>query len=179
MSIDEALARRAWFAGARWARGGPLSETAITAAFDAWWSSLRLPSDQVPHDAPSWWYGRWSSAVRALHDHRGKRVENPALDTLLLDGGYAPRRRGLDAGKNGAARRTVVTSNGDVYTILAWWDRMQGDGTDGNACFIVRGDHAYSSEALVQAFPLHFPRQALQLAAAGVRLHVARDEENP
>lgn len=178
MRIDEALARRAWFAGAQWARGGPLAETAASSAFEAWWTSLQSPSDQVPHDAPSWWYGRWLSTGRALHDHRGRLVENPALDTLPLDGGYAPRRGSSEPRPNGAFRRTVVASNGDVYTILAWWDRMQGDGTDGNACFVVRGAHAYSSEALVLAFPLHFPRQALQLAAAGVRLHEAHDEED-
>ncbi len=176
MSTDETIARRAWIAGAQWARSGPLSETAATSAFDAWWASLRPPPEEVPHDAPSWWFGRWSGTARSLHDRRGRPAENPALDTLPLDGTYAPRHANPAGREQGVFRRSVVASNGDVYTIIAWWDRTQGDGTDGNACFVVRGDHAYASDAMVRAFPLHFPRQALQLAAVGVELREARDD---
>lgn len=177
MSMDETIARRAWFAGARWARGVPLSDATATAAFEVWWASLRPAPDQVPRDAPSWWYGRWSGPGRQLYDRNGRPAENPALQTLPLDGGYAPRRPRPNDRQQGEFRRTVVASNGDVYTILAWWDRAQGDGTDGNACFVVRGDHAYSSAAMTDALPLHFPRQALQLAAAGVELREGHEED--
>ncbi len=174
MSMDEAFARRAWLAGARWARGGQKLPKAASAAFDAWWGSARpLPPQvpQVPDDAPSWWYGHWSEPGRCLYDHRGRPVENPALDTLPLDGGYAPKRAPRGASPQGEFRRVVITSNGDVYTILAWWDRSQGDFcADGNSCFIVRGTHAYASEALVDAFPRHFPRQAIMLAASAIAL---------
>lgn len=150
-------------------------------AFDAWWtreqasaaharaSAAREQASGVPGDAPSWWYGRGPEGERRLYDRHGP-ARRPALDTLPLDGGYAPWCR-LDERRRGRFRLGVVTSNGDVYTILSWWD-LSRDGAhlDAGACFIVRGDHAYSSAAMVAAFPLHFPGQAIALAAAGVEL---------
>jgi hypothetical protein len=189
----ESIARRAWIAGASWASVSSLEGDPAT-AFEAWWARENPPPEEVPDDAPSWWHGCWLEAGHYLHDRRGRTVENPALDTLPLDGGYAPRRHGgthevgvaaahkerrdrdrfhhkSDELPQGQFARTIVTSNGDVYTIISWWDRTQGD-TRGNcsSCFVVRGDHAYSSEAMVAALPRHFPKQAARLAAAGVQL---------
>jgi hypothetical protein len=97
---------------------------------------------------------------------------------LPLDGGYAPRHARPELRQQGQFKRSVVTSNGDVFTILGWWDRARGSADVGvSACFIVRGDYAFSSEAMVAAFPLHFPGQAIQLAAAGVELVEVACEE--
>ena len=178
VNADEAIARRAWIAAARWARGRRASEAAVASAFDAWWASIRPPpepperperSERIPDDAPSWWHGRGPELGRCLYDRQGRRTRNRALDTLPLDGGYAPSYDRPEDREQGRFRRTIVTSNGDVYTIIAWWEHIQDAGDwNGNACFVVRGDHAYSSAAMVAAFPLHFPGQAIQLAAAGV-----------
>jgi len=169
-SADQAIARRAWLAGVRWARGPRASEApAVSVAFDAWWTEVSKPSPsaRVPVGAPSWWYGRGSKIGRRLYDRRGP-AQHPALDTLPLDGGYAPRwSEDRPSAPRGQFKRTVVTSDGDVYTILSWWDDVHADSS---SCFIVRGDQAYSSEALLAVFPLHFPGQAIQLAAAGVQL---------
>jgi hypothetical protein len=195
LSAAETSARRAWLAAARWAHNrGDVPDDEVFAAFEAWWTAEHPPPEQVPDDAPSWWHGCWLEAGHYLHDRRGGTVQNPALDTLPLDGGYAPRRhRGTyqvvvtalskdrrarddlhnrsDELPQGQYARTIVTSNGDVYTILSWWDRTQGD-TRGNcsSCFIVHGRYAYSSAAMVAALPRHFPKQAARLAAAGVQL---------
>jgi len=164
------IARQAWLAGARWARdrrasAGVPDDAAAATAFDAWWPTFRPSPRRIPDDAPSWWYGLGPAPGRRLYDRRGGLAENRALDTLPLDGGYAPP--GED--QRGRFRRTVVTSNGDVYTIIAWWDRDEDDG-GGSSCFVVRGDHAYSSEAMVDAFGRHFPWQAARLAAVSVSL---------
>jgi hypothetical protein len=180
VSADETIARRAWLAAARWARGRGASETAASSAFDMWWMSLQPAFQRVADDAPSWWYGRGSEIGPGpcLYDRQGRPAQNRALDTLPLDGGYAPRHESPEQHLQGQFKRSVVTSNGDVFTIIGWWDRPQGSTIASiSSCFIVRGDHAYSSEALVTAFPLHFPGQAIQLAAAGVELvEVAREE---
>jgi len=141
----------------------------VTSAFDAWWTSVQPPFQRVPDDAPSWWHGRGSEFGYRLYDRRGP-AQHHALDTLPLAAGYAPQCR-MEDRRQCQFKRTVVTSNGDVYTILSWWDLGQDSAAvDVSSCFVVRGDHAYSSEALVEAFPLHFPAQAIQLAAAGGQL---------
>jgi hypothetical protein len=167
MSADEAIARRAWLAATRWARGRSASEAAASTAFDAWWTSLQPSSQRVSDDAPSWWYGRGSEIGSCLYDRQGRLAQNRALDILPLDTGYAPRYERPEQRQPGQFKHAVVTSNGDVFTIIAWWDRADAVTS---TCFIVRGDHAYSSAAMVAAFPLHFPGQAIQLAATGVEL---------
>jgi hypothetical protein len=161
---DEATACRAWLAGVRWARGRRPTEEAAAAAFAAWWVKARLPTQQVPDDAPSWWHGH-GAVGRRLYDQRGP-ADHRALDTLPLAGGYAPQLP-LAKRHQGQFKHSVVTSNGDVFTIIGWWDRS---GSNASSCFVVRGEHAYSSEAMVSAFQLHFPEQARRLAASGVQL---------
>ena len=168
MSGDQALARQAWLACARWSRGRRASEAVTRAAFDAWWASFQPSAQWVPEDAPSWWYGNGLPFGHRLYDRCGP-AEHPALDTLSLDGGYAPQY-GEEKRRLGQFKRTVVASNGDIFTILSWWNQEQDGTHKRSSCFIVRGDHAYSSEALITAFPLHFPGQAQQLAGAGVQL---------
>jgi len=128
----------------------------------------------VPDDAPSWWHGRGPELGHRLYDRRGP-AQHPALDTLPLAAGYAPQR--LEDRRQGRFKRTVVTSNGDVYTILSWWDPGQSSAYADASCFVVRGDHAYLSEAMVAAFPLHFPGQAIQLAATGGQLVEAAPQD--
>ena len=178
MSADKVLARRAWLAATRWARGRSTSEDAASTAFDAWWTSQQPSPQRVPDDAPSWWYGRGSEPGHRLYDRRGRLAQNRALDTLPLDGGYAPWQERPEHHRQGQFKRSVVTSNGDVFTILAWWDCAPG-GVDPvtSTCFIVRGDHAYVTEAMITALPIHFPGQALKLAAEGVDLVEVADEE--
>lgn len=178
MSADKGLARRAWLAATRWARGPATSEDAAATAFDAWWTSQQPSSQRVPDDAPSWWYGRGSEPDHRLYDRRGRLTQNRALDTLPLDGGYAPWHERPERRRPGEFKRSVVTSNGDVFTILAWWD-SEYSAVDPvtSTCFIVRGDHAYVSEAMITALPTHFPSQALKLAAAGVELVEVAHEE--
>lgn len=174
MSVDEVLARQAWLAAARWTRERltvqGASDDAAGRAFDAWWARFRPSPQRIPDDAPSWWHGHGPARGLRLYDRRGFLAKKPALDTLQLDGGYTPPRiEGEDT--QGQFLRTVVTSNGDVFTIISWWDRSHGDATeDSNSCFIVRGDHAFSSEAMIDAFMRHFPWQAAQLAGAHVQL---------
>jgi hypothetical protein len=171
MSANKVIARRAWLAAIRWARGRSTSENASSTAFNAWWMSLQPLSERVPDDAPSWWYGRGSEPGHRLYDRRGHLAQNRALDTLPLDGGYAPWHERPEQRQQGQFKRSVVTSNGDVFTILAWWDWAQGGANPvTSSCFIVRGDHAYGSAAMIAALPSHFPGQALRLAAAGVEL---------
>jgi hypothetical protein len=171
MSADKVLARRAWLAAIRWARGRSTSEDETTTAFDAWWMSLQPSSQRVPDDAPSWWYGSGPEPGHRLYDRRGRLAQNRALDTLPLDGGYAPWHERPERRQPGQFKRSVVTSNGDVFTILAWWDSAYSSIDPGTStCFIVRGDHAYESETMIAALPIHFPGQALKLAAAGIDL---------
>lgn len=152
--------------------------------------------DEIDDSTPSWWHGCWLRAGHFLWNRDGAHADDSPLAVLQLDGGYVPRRhRGtyalvalastLDYEKRrelgyksdelpqGQYLRSIVKLDGTIYTILAWWDRTQGDPRSAcNSCFIVRGDH--SAAMMLAAFPRHFPKQVERLAAAGVRLVEAR-----
>lgn len=183
---ERELARRAWFA----AREG------VSDTFEAWWLSEHPPGAPIADDARSWWHGCWLQAGHYLFNRRGRHADDSPLERLRLDGGYAPRRHrgtghlvrvGLvpraedrqrleyasDELPQGQFARSIEKLDEELYTILSWWDRTQGDTRSNcNSCFIVAGDH--TAEAMLAAFPRHFPRQAERLAAAGVALVEAR-----
>lgn len=111
-----------------------------------------------------------------------------------LDGAYAPKRAawarfGMEAGRvffvmQGASEddRRALRHHGDElpqgefllhrirgHTLMAWWDRTQGDARGAcNSVFIVEGDH--TSEEMLALWPQRFPLQAANLERAGVKL---------
>lgn len=55
------------------------------------------------------------------------------------------------------------------YTLIAWWDRTQGDGRGAcNSVFLVEGNH--TSHEMLTLWPQCFPLQAANLSRAGVQL---------
>jgi len=194
---ERELAWDAWTAANEAAKrhGRPLDARELAASFDTWWLDLHPPGAPIADIAPSWWHGCWLQAGHYLFDRRGRHADGSPLEALCLDGGYAPRRHrgtgllvrvGLAPGDDrrqleyksdelpqGQFAHTIEKIAGEEYTILSWWDRTQGDArANCNSCFIVAGDHA--AEAMLAAFPRHFPKQAERLRAAGVELVEAR-----
>lgn len=119
-------------------------------------------------------------------------------DAPWLDAGLAPRRAavsryGISAGSLFCA--CIGISRGDRlklhdfgsecaqgafaihirsgHTLIAWWDRTQGDDRAAcNSVFIVEGER--SSQEMLELWPRCFPAQAANLERAGVRLVEAR-----
>lgn len=55
------------------------------------------------------------------------------------------------------------------YTLIAWWDRTQGDRRGAcNSTFLLEGEH--TSEVMVAAFGEHFPEQLARIVRGGVQL---------
>jgi hypothetical protein len=119
--------------------------------------------------------------------------------TAPIDGIYAPRRaerwfkvgagRGRAKGdlcfigeawnaveRSDVRSRSVECSQGEFlihqvygYTLMAWWDRTQGDDRAAcNSLFIVEGKH--SAQEMLALWPLKFPLQAKNLERADVAL---------
>lgn len=98
-----------------------------------------------------------------------------------LDGGFAPKltRGGKiifgDTKSNSRdwdrynAQGQFLRHQHRGYTLIACWDRTQGD-TRGacNSTFLLEGEH--TSEEMVKAFGEHFPEQLENLTRAGIEL---------
>ena len=145
-----------------------------------------------------WWHGCWGEPGHFLFSRSGRSVRYEdappcAWHGWWLDSGWAPRRRGdgrvtfacsgaNDQEKRDISYRTEECDQGEFlvhrvlngqYTIMAWWDRTQGDSRGAcNSCYIVQG--VPSVDDLLAWFPKHFPMQAKRLADAGVTLRPAR-----
>ena len=187
------MPRRAWLAAVVHvdAARDPADLAALAAAFDAWWLTEHPPGAPIADDARSWWHGCWLEAGHYLFTRNGRHAYGSPLDRFCLDGGFAPRRR-LGSGlivraglvpedrrsalmnkseelPQGQFARGVVSLDDGPYTIISWWDRTQGDTRSNcSSCFIVAGDH--TSEAMLAAFPRHFPVQAARLEKASIQL---------
>jgi hypothetical protein len=117
-----------------------------------------------------------------------------------LDTGYAPRRHQrtgaivyiYQCGGFDEARRTLFYASeelpqgqflrhyfpGKGCTLLAWWDRAQGD-TRGNcnSCFIALGNH--TSAEMLEWFPKMYPLQAACIVRGGPERAEPRDMVAP
>ncbi len=141
-------------------------------------------------DTPCWWHGCWLTSGHHLSDPRGyvdDRATPLAGLCAGLDTGYAPRRHKRtgsivyirQCGGFDEARRALFYASDELpqgqflrhyfgrdLTVLAWWDRAQGD-TRGNcnSCFIVQGDH--TSTEMLEWFPRRFSLQARCMKEGG------------
>jgi hypothetical protein len=136
------------------------------------------PRETINERTTAYWHGCWLEAGHHLWNRAGRSVYDVLpFSEHSLDSGYAPcmsRRDKIVVGNRedrhaelpqGQFVRSVV----DGWTIIAWWDRTQGDTRPGcNSCYIVRGDH--TTAQMLKWFPIHFPKQAKRLADAGVKL---------
>lgn len=154
------------------------------------------PRDRIDENTPSYWHGCWLEAGHYLHARGGKSIDDRIFKTpqdhIWLDAGFAPIRdrynritfvmskstheerktlsyAGKELPQGQFLRHEIKDYRGDVHTLLAWWDRTQGD-TRGacNSCYIIKGTH--STDAMLKWFPIHFPKQAERLEIAGVKL---------
>lgn len=118
---------------------------------------------------------------RAVHSHDGVPFD-PSDNARWLDGGLAPRCVGSSIGRpccaflGGVRIQSTEAPQGRFllhwirgYTLIAWWDRTQGD--DRGACnsvFIVEGEH--TAAEMLALWPELFPLQAANLKRAGIEL---------
>lgn len=146
------------------------------------------PRDTITEQTRSWWHGCWLDSGHHLFTRNGKSVYDALpFNEARLDSGYAPRKvdatykidyairwdrenkRRLDYVSEELPQGQFLRHVIDGFTILSWWDRTQGDTRGGcNSCYVVEGEH--TSEQMLKWFPKHFPKQAAQLEAAGIRL---------
>lgn len=149
------------------------------------------PRDQIFNDTPCYWHGCWLEAGHALFSKSGKCADDRLFEHMWLDGGYAPKsvyertffvmqsesyedrrsmaHRGRELPQGRFLRHVIQNNKHEIHTLLAWWDRTQGD-TRGacNSCYIVKGEH--TTAAMLKWFPIHFPKQAERLTIAGIDL---------
>lgn len=150
------------------------------------------PRDRIFNDTPSYWHGCWLTAGHYLFGRDGRSTDDRAFEYLWLDAGYAPMRdryhrivfvmqeethearrtltyRCEELPQGQFLRHVIKNNRGEIHTMIAWWDRTQGD-TRGacNSCYIVKGEH--SSSEMLRWLPNHFPKQAERLRVAGVEL---------
>lgn len=133
---------------------------------------------------------------RTVHPRDGVPF-NPFDNAFWLDGGLAPKRvtgggarrvgRPVGAvffaldGRSDDERQRLRHAGAECamgeflrhhfrgHTMLAWWDRTQGDGRGAcNTVFIVEGDR--STAEMLDLWPRCFPLQARNLERAGVML---------
>lgn len=147
----------------------------------------------ITDGTPCWWHGCWLTAGHFLFARHGRNVEGASNHpfkglTPSLDTGYAPRRHKrtgaivymFQCGGFEDARRDLFYKSDELpqgqflrhyfkgrdVTLLAWWDRAQGD-TRGNcnSVFAVQGDHP--TVEMLEWFPKFFPAQAKCIANGG------------
>ena len=130
----------------------------------------------------------------ALMGPGGRRERHPLLEPWRVDGGYAPRRllrspstivwreQGVDPRqRNRIEHDSEECPQGECllhqgvhgFTVLAWWDRTQGDSRPGcSTTLFVEGEH--DASAMLSELAAHFPGVLSNLRAAGVELREVR-----
>jgi hypothetical protein len=148
-------------------------------------------------DPRAYYFGCWHVAGHYLHHVGGSGVhprDGVPFDVFdnapWLDGGLAPKRAstgpragqvyfaldGRNEERDCLRRAGAECPQGEFllhhlrgYTLIAWWDRTQGD--DRSACnsvFLVEGER--TAEEMLALWPASFPLQAANLERAGVKL---------
>lgn len=143
----------------------------------------------------AFFFGCWNDSGHFLFHPGGVSVRGAEERAIArdmmgahLDGNYAPRRacRGgatcwSGQGESIDARRRIEYASEELpqgqflrhqregFTLIAWWDRTQGDTRPGcNSTFLLEGDH--TSAAMLAGLAQFFPHILQNLTTAGVEL---------
>lgn len=141
---------------------------------------------QILADARGWYFGPWGEPGHYLFDEGGRRIGDECYVSRIrdLDGGLAPVNP--DSAPSFMKDGRIPWWNAEEYaqgvfathhefvdrqnlTIIAWWDRTQGDARSrSNACFIADGHR--TPDEMVGMFRRLFPSRFGNLVASDIRL---------